>query len=69
MPPRWLVTRGTQAVGGLDTLVVGQALILQQPLFARAQRFLLENKEPGDGTAAAHPMPAEEEPTQFLGGM
>ncbi|HMB07751.1 MAG TPA: hypothetical protein VKP69_28960, partial [Isosphaeraceae bacterium] len=31
-----------------------------------AHRFLLENKEPGNGTAAAHPRPAQEEPTQFL---
>jgi len=29
-------------------------------------RFLLENKEPVDGTAAARPRLAEEEPTQFL---
>src|SRR5512135_3648583 len=43
-------------------------LVLQQQLFARAHRFLLENKEPGDETAAAHPRPAEEEPTQFLVG-
>src|SRR5512135_440506 len=43
-------------------------VVLQQQLFARAHRFLLENKEPGDGAATAHPRPAEEEPTQFLVG-
>src|SRR5512135_1881455 len=43
-------------------------LVLQQQLFARAHRFLLENKEPGDETAAAHPRSAEDEPTQFIVG-
>jgi hypothetical protein len=45
-----------------------QKIVLQQQLFARAPRFLLENQESGDETAAAHPRPAEEEPTQFLVG-
>ena len=64
-PPRFRIAIKRKIGGTFQAICF---LVLQQPLFARAQRFLPENKEPGDGTAAAHPGPAEEEQTQSLGG-